>query len=340
MGIVSCHADVRLVVEREIQAMAGLMPIRWPGWPWPCACVVVLALLGWPAPACAGWFVRDNQIAFDLSREGHDRQALKHWDRSAEGWYGRGTALLHLGRAQEAEQAFRLSLALAPHKTGFSDQRAMPAERKTGFMASLWYNLGNALYAQGRLAEARQAWLSALRFRPGHAKARHNLEIVDRLLKQREDEPQALAGLTANKRKQAGGDKSPKGGAPQQQQPNVQHGLLPMHGPGSSGKAGSPGASGSGKKQGGTGASRMASSRQEGRGAPHRSSHPAAPGSGHAAGQGRGHQRAQPPGGKGMSPAQASKELGMINEGISVFLRHRLQEKPSEAESGSGGEPW
>jgi hypothetical protein len=323
--------------------MAGLMPFRGLLRPWPCAAVMaLLPLLAWPAPARAGWFVRDNQVAFDLSEQGHDRQALKHWDRSAEGWYGRGTALLHLGRAQEAEQAFRLSLALAPHKTGFSDQRSMPAERKTGFMASLWYNLGNALYAQGRLAEARQAWLSALRFRPGHAKARHNLEIVDRLLKQREDEPQALAGLTASKRKHAGGDKSPEAGnAPQQQQPNGQHGLLPLHRPGSSGQAGSSGATGSGKKQGGTGASMTASSKDEGRAAPHRSAHPAAPGSGHAAaGEGRGHQRVQSPGSKGMSPELASKELGMVNEGVSVFLRHRLREKPSQAESGAGGEPW
>jgi tetratricopeptide (TPR) repeat protein len=326
--------------------MAGLMLVRIPLWPWLRACAVVvvllLPLLAWPSLARAGWFVRDNQVAYDLSQEGHDRQALKHWDQSAEGWYGRGTALLHLGRMQEAERAFRLSLALAPHKTGFSDQRAMPAERKTGFMASLWYNLGNALYAQGRLGEARQAWLSALRFRPGHAKARRNLEIVDRLLKERERESQPVAGLTASKHKQAGKNKTKPAEASQsqQQQPAVQHGLLPLHREGASGQAETSNASGSGSKGSSAGASQLASNKEAQHATTHRHSRRPTPHRDGTSGTGNGNQHSSRTGGKGMSQEQASRELGMVDEGVSVFLRHRLREKSSQAASGTSGEPW
>ncbi|HXH63872.1 MAG TPA: tetratricopeptide repeat protein [Mariprofundaceae bacterium] len=308
---------------------------------------LLVSLLARPVPAQAGWFVRNNQIAYQLSMQGQDQQALDYWDGSAEGWYGRGTALMHLGRMREAEQAFRQSLALAPHKTGFSDNLQMSVARRPGFMASLWYNLGNVLYAQDRLAEARQAWLSALRFEPGHAKARHNLEIVDRILNRREMEEQPPpAGLTAGKRKQSkGGSQPPQGGgtSPQQRQQATQHSLLPLHRPDASAQSGSSGTSKAGKPSAGQGASRLASGGTgEHAASPSPSHHPAPHQEGHATapGGGDGTQHTQPSDARDISSQQASKELRMVEEGVSVFLRHRLRSGSSQSASRSGGDAW
>lgn len=331
--------------------MAGLMPVqgmrrgRSGEGMLIAAAVLLVPLLTWSTPARAGWFVRDNQIAYQLSRQGHDRQSLDHWDDSAEGLYGKGTALMHLGRMREAERAFRQSLAVAPHKTGFSDDLEMPQGQRPGFMASLWYNLGNTLYAQGELAEARQAWLKALHFQPGHAKASHNLEIVDRVLGQRaRNEQQPLASLSGAQRKQAGKNKkSPAHGSPPQpQQRTAQHGLLPLHRTGGSEQAGPSGAPGPGKHGGGAGTSRLASGKQGRQVAMRRHAHrlTAHPGATPAAGKGGGRSRPSRAGGRGISPEQASRELGMVNEGVSVFLRHRLREKSSQSVSGAGGKPW
>ena len=304
---------------------------------------MLVLLLAWPGVADAGWFVSNNQLAYRLSQQGHDHQALHYWDGSATGWYGRGTALLHLGRLRQAEHAFRQSLALAPHKTGFSDNLAMPLVSRPGFMASVWYNLGNVLYGQGELVQARQAWLAALRYQPGHAKARHNLEIVNRLLNERQrQEQQQLAGLTAAKQKKPGhGTKQASGGAQQQKQQAMHHVSLPFHLPNPSRRADSSGGSKGRKKSGNAHITSMAErqmlqhppSPQPHRTAGHRT-HASMPKAG------GGHRGVQPEHGDKMSSQQAVKELRMVREGVSMFLRHRLGEKSSQAAAPPGGDPW
>lgn len=292
-------------------------------------------LLAWPGQAQAGWFVRDNQIAFRLSRQGHDSQALQYWDQSAEGLYGKGTSLMHLGRMRKAEQAFRDALALAPHKTGFSDQLEMPMNQRPHFMASVWYNLGNALYAQGELAAARDAWLKALGLEPGHAKARRNLKIVDRLLGARERDAQPPpAGLPGS-----GRHKPEKGGnraaAPSQPQ---QHAPLPLHMPGQAHQvSASPGA----------GRQKAGAPKHEGTGvggaSPHSAQHAPSPraaaAAGHAPSAGDDRQGREPATGQGMSRKEAEQQLRLVEEGVSVFLRHRLGEK-GRGSSTDGGKPW
>jgi Tetratricopeptide repeat len=332
-----------MVVEKEVQAMAGMTPL------FRCSAVSTSALFGlvlllaWPGSAQAGWFVRNNQIAYRLAQEDHDRQALSYWDESAEGLFGRGTALMHLGQMREAEQAFRQSLAVAPHKTGFSDDLQMPVARRPGFMASVWYNLGNALYAQDELAEARQAWLTALGFQPGHAKARHNLEIVDRILGDRErQKQQELAGLSANKHKKAGKTGKAKDSSQHQMQQSAQHGLPLLHTPDASRQSASSGGSRSGKKSGAAGDLAMAQQKAGNHAMPPPISHRLTPNGNHAAapGTGGGKQNARATNGKtGMSPQQAENELRMVEEGASVFLRHRLSGHSSQAPS-SGGYAW
>jgi hypothetical protein len=302
---------------------------------------VLVLLLAWPGVADAGWFVSNNQVAYQLSRRGHDHQALHYWDGSATGWYGRGTALLHLGRLRQAEHAFRQSLALAPHKTGFSDNLAMPLVSRPGFMASVWYNLGNALYAQGKLVQARQAWLAAVRYQPGHAKARHNLEIVNRLLNERQrQERQQLAGLTAAKQKKPGqGGKQASGGAQHRKQQAMHH--LPFQLPNLSRKSDASQGSKGGKKTGNAHITSMAERQML--------QHPTSPQTHRTAGHrtrasmpkaGGGHRGVRPEHGKRMSSRQAVKELRMVEDGVSLFLRHRLGGKSSQSATPPGGDAW
>lgn len=284
-------------------------------------------MLAWPNPARAGWFVRDNAIAYDLVRQGQDRQALAHWDLSAKGLYGRGTTLMHLGRIREAEQAFREALALAPRKTGFSDQLAMPVNRRPHFMASVWYNLGNALYAQDELVAARDAWIKALGFEPGHAKAKRNLAIVDRLLGARERrEAPTPAGLPGHvKRKPAGGSQA---ASPQSSPPPQQKGERKQ----------APGTPGSGQQKKAAGKKHAGAG--QGGNRPHRASapHPSRD-SGHAGSGSGGSRKPEPAKGAGMSRDEAVQQLRLVEEGVSVFLRHRLSEK-GRGSSAQGGKPW
>jgi Flp pilus assembly protein TadD len=48
--------------------------------------------------------------------------------------------------------------------------------RQAPHNARAWNNLGYALWLEGRAADARQAWLEALRLDPGYDKPRRNLE--------------------------------------------------------------------------------------------------------------------------------------------------------------------
>lgn len=73
--------------------------------------------------------------------------------------------------------------------------------------------------------------------------------------------------------------------------------------------------------------------------------HRSTPHHGHTAGSGSGHgangaQRMPPSQGTAMSPEQAANELRMVEEGVSVFLKHRLQAKSSQTASRAGGDPW
>ncbi len=136
----------------------------------------IAMLLCHASVAEAGWFVPENRIAWQAWHNGDDTVSLKHWDRSSKGIFGRATVLLRMGHPREAARDFRQALAGA---VGLG-----PA-----YIASIWYNLGNSLYAEGALRQARRAWCQALRYNPGHAKAAHNLAIVGGLLKRRHERP-------------------------------------------------------------------------------------------------------------------------------------------------------
>jgi len=149
--------------------------------------LVALALAGSlaaPAPALAAWRnpfapspIREGLRAFD---DGEFGDALSHFhraqldrpdDRRLE--FNIADSYFRLGDYARAEQSFGRVLSL-----GGDDRLA----------GRSYYNLGNTLYFQGRLAEAIDAYEKALELDPDDEDARHNLEYVRRELERREQQ--------------------------------------------------------------------------------------------------------------------------------------------------------
>jgi len=123
----------------------------------------------------AGWFVPENRIAWQAWHDGNETASLKHWDDSSKGMFGRATVLMRMGHLREAERGFRQALDAA-------------GGLEPVYIASIWYNLGNCLYAEGALKQAGQAWHQALQYNPEHSKAAHNLAIVGDLLQSKREQ--------------------------------------------------------------------------------------------------------------------------------------------------------
>ena len=132
----------------------------------------VCMLLCCSSAAYAGWFVPENRIAWQAWHDGNDTISLEHWDHSSKGMFSRATVLMRMGRLREAERGFRQALEDA-------------GGLEPAYIASVWYNLGNCLYQEGALKQAREAWHQALQYNPKHVKAAHNLAVVEGLLKHR-----------------------------------------------------------------------------------------------------------------------------------------------------------
>ncbi|HKJ82487.1 MAG TPA: tetratricopeptide repeat protein [Mariprofundaceae bacterium] len=284
----------------------------------------LLLLAGLPVTAQAGWFYRDNQVAYQLYEKGENRQALDHWDESAQGQFGKGVVLMRMGRMHEAEEAFRTSLELMPHQMKASgDVAGSPDD--PGFLASIWYNLGNCLYGQGELRPASKAWRTALNYLPDHAKARHNLKVVKRLLGKEvaDDEQTPPAGLTRKQRRGPHEGQQPSASDDGKKRTQKQASTTaPHHGD-------------KGKRMASNAEHKTAGKKSQKQGGGSRSMaarHPARPK--HAA-----DNKAHPSQAGTMSARQAEHELHLVKEGVGVFLRHRLNRKSPRAEA-YGGPAW
>ncbi len=300
--------------------MAGMsfVPIR----AWRHVACVFAALALFPTIGHArDWFYHDNMIAYTLYHDGQYKRSLAHWDRTSNGSFGRGVALMHLGRMYDAEQAFRLCLHLMP-QVNVLGAIGGPVVHK-GFLASIWYNLGNTLYAQHKLKQAAAAWRKALDYQPGHTKARHNLEVVNRLLGksvESEDNPLGLGG----KHQPAGpgkgqGSGSGKGSKPKQP----------------SGKQGGGKHQGGGKQQAKSGERhRQGTGKDKQQGGQGRGSHAPNGQQKNQTGKGRGAPA------KDISVLQTENELRMVQEGVNVFMRHRLNEKHGRVGPPYRGPAW
>lgn len=111
------------------------------------------ALLPPPAPALGLW-QRDDQAAAELLERGEAAAAARRFRDPA--W--RGIAHYRAGEFAAAARAFA-----------------------SGDDADSLYNLGNAYARLGRYDDAIAAYRRALALAPGHADARHNLELLERL---------------------------------------------------------------------------------------------------------------------------------------------------------------
>ncbi len=119
--------------------------------------------------------------------------------------YRQGVVHYNAGNFLEAEEAFKKSF------------RPEIAEDAT-------YNLGNALARQQKYNEAIQVWESLLEQNPDHKKARHNLEIVKKLLEQQQqDQSQGDDQENKNGNKQDQGNSDPSDQNNKTEQPEDGH---------------------------------------------------------------------------------------------------------------------
>jgi len=145
--------------------------------------ILISVLLCCPSGAYAGWFVRENQVAWQAWHDGDDKTSLEHWDHSSKGLFGRATVLMRKGRLKEAERGFHQALSVS-------------AGLKPEYIASIWYNMGNCLYAEGALTQAREVWRQALSYNPDHAGAAHNLAVVEGLLQQQREQQRGAPAIS------------------------------------------------------------------------------------------------------------------------------------------------
>lgn len=149
--------------------------------------LVPLAILAAPAPAPAGawddlWARSDQQAARALEQGDAGRAA--HVARDPL-W--RGGALYRGGEYEQAADAFAEGDSPTAH-----------------------YNRGNSLARAGRLREALQAYDAALHAAPDHADARHNRDLVTRLLEQLRQQSRPQAGKPGGQG-QSGGNQQEDG---------------------------------------------------------------------------------------------------------------------------------
>jgi Ca-activated chloride channel family protein len=143
---------------------------------------VAAAVLVLLMPALTGFdlFMRRDPNIEDgnkLLEAGKAADALKAYDRAAEALpdepivrFDRGTALYQLGKYAEAQKEF---------------QRASEGSgRDPRLKADAYYNMGNAYFQQQRWKEALDAYKRTLSLRPEDRRAKWNLELAQRKLKE------------------------------------------------------------------------------------------------------------------------------------------------------------
>ncbi|GAB0056674.1 hypothetical protein SIID45300_00982 [Candidatus Magnetaquicoccaceae bacterium FCR-1] len=127
---------------------------------------VACGMLLWPATGEAiDWeslWKRPDQQGMERLQAGEPSEAAQRFVDPA--W--KGSALYRAGRFEEAERAF---------------------QAQSG--AEGWYNRGNALARQERHEEAINAYEEAMKRDPNHADARHNLDLVRKVLDKKKQDP-------------------------------------------------------------------------------------------------------------------------------------------------------
>ncbi len=147
---------------------------------------ITLALLGVDKPI--PWWQPLRQIkAWHLNQKGQQAYRANEPDKALKAFreakkiagenpilrFNEGTALMALGRLEEAEKSLRSAL------------KGLPPQQIRE-QASVHYNLGNLYFAQKRWNEAAKAYIAALKRTPNDWDAKFNLELV---LRQQQKKP-------------------------------------------------------------------------------------------------------------------------------------------------------
>jgi Ca-activated chloride channel homolog len=150
--------------------------------PWLLLILLPLAALafrrGWLVPVLAAVLIvpPERALAFDW--------ADLWWSADQQGARELAAGRPDMAAEQFSDPAWR---AAASYRAGEFEQALEALEGLVG--ATPEYNRGNALARLGRLEEAAAAYERALEQAPDQADARHNLELVRRLLDQKHDQP-------------------------------------------------------------------------------------------------------------------------------------------------------
>jgi Ca-activated chloride channel homolog len=146
--------------------------------------ILTLLLPLLPPLILAGLLAPPPASAFDLS--------LPALLADYQGWRLLAAGEPEAAAARFADPRWR---AVAHYRTGQFEQAA--SLLATGRDADSYYNRGNALARQGQLADALAAYDAALKLRADDADAKHNRDLVQRLLNQQSPPPNGGAGKGA-----------------------------------------------------------------------------------------------------------------------------------------------
>ncbi|MBM4435138.1 MAG: VWA domain-containing protein [Chloroflexi bacterium] len=124
------------------------------------------------------------------------------------------TPELHVNAGNALHMLGRYDEALASYETGARESTA-------SVRAVALYQRGNTLFRLGKLEEAREAYKDALRIAPADRDAKFNIEIIDRILRPQEQQPQGgqpmpdASGSPGASGPPGEGQKAPSGASPQ-----------------------------------------------------------------------------------------------------------------------------
>ncbi len=147
-----------------------------------------------------------------LYAEGHYAEAEIFYRKGLEAEGALPESAFNLGAATYEQDRFEEA---AGTWAGVAENPALPADVR----ADAWYNRGNALYEQEQYGEAFEAYKNALRLRPEHEAARHNLALARRREQEQQQEQQQQQQQDQQQQQQQQPQDGQEGEQDQQQQP-------------------------------------------------------------------------------------------------------------------------
>lgn len=152
-----------------------------------------------------------------LYAEGHYAEAEIFYRKGLEAEGALPESAFNLGAATYQQDRFEEA---AGTWAGVAENAALPADVR----ADAWYNRGNALFGQEQYGEAFEAYKNALRLRPEHEAARHNLALARRREQEQQQQQQDQQEQDQQQDQQQDGQEGEQDQQQQQQQRQQQQG--------------------------------------------------------------------------------------------------------------------